>query len=53
MRRLVFLLLVAAITLTIRVPLLVLLTFCGVDWLQRLVFRDKPGGDSRRTHFTA
>ncbi len=51
--RLVFLLLVAAITLTHPVPLLVLLTFCGVDWLRRLVFRDKPGGDSQRTHFTA
>ena len=51
--RLVFLLLVAAITLTHPVPLLVLLTFCGVDWLQRLAFRDKPGGDSQRTHFTA
>ena len=39
--------------LTHPVPLLVLLTFCGVDWLQRLVFRDKPGGDSQRTYFTA
>jgi hypothetical protein len=50
--RLVFLLLVAAITLAHAVPLLVLLTFCAVDWLQRLVFRGKPGGDPQRARFT-
>jgi hypothetical protein len=51
--RLVFLLIVAAITLTHPVPLLILLTFCAVDWLQRFVCRGKPGGDSRRTFLTA
>jgi hypothetical protein len=51
--RLVFLLLVAAITLTHPVPLLILLTFCGIDWLQRLVLRRKAGGDSQRSRITA
>lgn len=51
--RLVFLLLVAAITLTHPVPLLILLTFCGVDWLQRVAFRGTSGGDPQRKCFIA
>lgn len=51
--RLVFLLLVAAITLTHPVPLLILLTLCAVDWLQRIAFRGKPGGDPQRRCFIA
>jgi hypothetical protein len=52
-RRLIFLLLVAAVTLTHPVPLIILLVFCAVDWTQRLVFRGKAGGDPQRTCFTA
>jgi hypothetical protein len=51
--RLVFLLLVAAITLTHPVPLLILLSFCAVDWLQRYALRRQPGAGSQRTGFAA
>lgn len=46
--RVAFLLLVAAITLTHPVPLLILLTFCGVDWLQRSLLRGKTSSPTSR-----
>lgn len=50
--RATFLLLVAAITLTHPVPLLILLTFCGVDWLQRFLLRERSE-DTHRAAFAA
>lgn len=49
--RLVFLLLVAAITLTHPVPLLVLLVFCAVDLLQRVAVQRKRGEEFQRIRF--
>lgn len=51
--RIIFLLLVMAITVTHPVPLLILLVFCAVDCLQRLVLRRTGSEDARRSWLRA